>query len=166
MAFKYNGIDYILKPPSSRDIAEALRRARSLAATSTPAHTLTDFGVAPGKSYRRRFLAESSVGVNRVIDAANVALFRIEYGQVGLVTFDGFTASVKESLDRLEAELDPRIFFRANRQYIVNVNAIEATVMLWTRKLRLALCSAVDCDDEIIVSRERIAPLRQWLKGR
>ncbi|MDE7397578.1 MAG: LytTR family DNA-binding domain-containing protein [Muribaculum sp.] len=164
-AFKYNGIDYILKPPSAEDLTMALQRARQLGGTVSPSAMLSEINRTTSVQYRRRFMAETGVGVHRLIDVDNIALFYIEYGQVWFRTFDGLKATVEESLDRLSAELDPAKFFRVNRQHIVNIGAIKETKMLWSRKLRLILDDVVGYSGDIVASREKISVLRQWLKG-
>ncbi len=164
-AFKYNGIDYILKPPSAEDLTMALQRASQLNGTETPSAMLSEIDRSAPVQYRRRFMAEAGMGVHRVIDVDAIALFYIEYSQVWLHTFDGLKAAVSDSLDRLSAELDPAKFFRVNRQHIVNITAVKETKMLWSRKLRLILDDRAGFSGDIVASREKISVLKHWLKG-
>lgn len=165
-AFKYNGIDYILKPPSADDLKAALRRAGSLGAASTPSATLSGLVKQPEVTYRRRFLVETGTDTHRVVDVDNVAYLTTRNGVVWLRTFDDDEAVAGDSLERLSAELDPAVFFRANRQYLVNIAAIDGTTMLWNRKIRVTLKPGLPTGADIVVSREKITGFRNWLKGR
>jgi len=65
------------------------------------------------------------------------------------------------SIDECEAQLGSEMFFRANRQFIVNINAIGKLINYWDRKMRIVLPDFPDV--EIMVSRDKSKALRQWL---
>ncbi|MNY44577.1 LytTr DNA-binding domain protein [compost metagenome] len=64
------------------------------------------------------------------------------------------------SLDDLEKQLDPKFFFRANRQFIIHVDSVDQLVNYFNRKLKVILFNA---DVEVIVSREKSNLLKEWL---
>jgi DNA-binding LytR/AlgR family response regulator len=64
-------------------------------------------------------------------------------------------------LDDIETQLAPHLFFRANRQYIVHVNAIANIRHYFNRKLRL--CLVPNTTDEVLVSREKATQFKVWL---
>ena len=67
------------------------------------------------------------------------------------------------TLEELEKNLDPDIFFRPNRSFIVNINAIKDVVMYSNSRLLIVLND--DFEKEIIVSREKVVQLKTWFEG-
>ena len=65
------------------------------------------------------------------------------------------------TLETLEEELAPDVFFRVSRKYYVNVNAIQDIISYTNSRLQLKLKAAED--QEIIVSRERVKDFKLWL---
>ncbi len=99
------------------------------------------------------------------MDVREVAYFYLDYGVVRLHTFSNKEMVISDSLDRLEEELDPHMFFRANRQYIVNSDAIEKVVNLWCRKYDVKLRSDILTKEPIRVSREKMTRFKNWLNS-
>jgi len=67
---------------------------------------------------------------------------------------------LNQSMDDLEKQLDPRIFFRANRQFIIHIDAVSQLVHYFNRKLKVVLFNS---EFDIIVSREKSVLLKEWL---
>lgn len=78
-----------------------------------------------------------------------------------MVTQNQQKAIVEYTLDELEMMLDPRHFFRANRQYIISHDSIRAVHPWFNSKLKVELGQPVD--DDIIISREKSAVFKQWM---
>lgn len=74
---------------------------------------------------------------------------------------DGSSVCLNESLNDLEQELDPAIFFRINRQCIINLDDIVNIEMTWNSKLKLKLRHFKD--QELEVSRDRVNDLKECL---
>lgn len=162
-AFKYNGIDYILKPPSDDDLVAALERARTLSQTESVAHRIKSLRRDNNKKYRTRFLVSPRRGEHEVIDADNIAYFIKDGFKVRMYTFDGRGVCLTESLDQLIDELDTQTFMRVNRQYILNKHAVGCVTVLLTRKLRVNVCDGVGGNPDILVSREKCSEFKAWL---
>ena len=69
---------------------------------------------------------------------------------------------IDKSLSELEEELDTRTFFRANRQYLVNIHHIKSYKRLDKVKLSISLSACNDC--KIIVSQELAPHFKKWMQ--
>lgn len=67
------------------------------------------------------------------------------------------------SLEELSKQLDPAIFFRANRQFIVSRKSVKDIYTWFDSKLSITL--AVDTPEKIIISRVRVADFNEWYTG-
>lgn len=74
---------------------------------------------------------------------------------------NGTSETVPYSLDELESQLNPDVFFRANRQYLIHIDSILSINNWFNSRLKIRLKKYPDV--EIIVSRERAAELKGWL---
>lgn len=160
-AFQANGIDYLLKPLSLEAVQQALAKVQRLQRR---------FGIDPGVlrelsnlhrvNYRERFMVASG-GQIRSVAVDQVAYFQSEGRYVKLVTTDNHRYIVDGTMDRIHAELDPRRFFRINRQFIVSFPAIRSMVPYSKSRVKVVLHPSTD--DDTIVSVERSAEFKAWL---
>ena len=160
-AFQANGIDYLLKPLSLEAVQQALAKVQRLQRR---------FGIDPGVlrelsnlhrvNYRERFMVASG-GQIRPVAVDQVAYFQSEGRYVKLVTTDNHRYIVDGTMDRIHAELDPRRFFRINRQFIVSFPAIHSMVPYSKSRVKVVLHP--NTDDDTIVSVERSAEFKAWL---
>jgi two-component system LytT family response regulator len=81
-----------------------------------------------------------------------------------IVTFDNRTFYENDSLDKMQQQLDPSKFFRANRQYIISHKAIKDISVWFDSKLSVNL--VVDVPEKIIVSRTRVSEFKDWYTER
>ncbi|MBR1851432.1 MAG: response regulator transcription factor [Bacteroidales bacterium] len=163
-AFRAGGFDYLLKPVSAADLRRTLDRLDRLA---RPANREADLAalveaLAPRRRYRSVFLIP--MGDKLVpLEVRNVAYFVLDQSTVVAALRDGSRRSLDLTLDALASQLDPNLFFRANRQYIVSRDSI-AEIALWPiGKLRLTLVQ--ETPQPIIVSKARNAEFRRWYAG-
>lgn len=159
-AFKYNGIDYILKPPTRESLEFALNRSAQLCKSNIRANMIS---IKDNVKYIRRLICASKGGTCKIINVEDIAFLSIRYGGVRLATFDNQKFEIDETMDSLENKLNPSVFFRANRQYIININCIDCVTNLWNRKLKINMLDYITCDEEILVSKEKITKFRDWL---
>ena len=73
---------------------------------------------------------------------------------------DGDASAVRFTMSELENELDPRMFFRINRQYIANIDSITRINLFFNSRLKIRLKG---CDQPLTLSKEKSAELRAWL---
>jgi len=153
-AFKVNGIDYLQKPIDDVELALAIGKYKRQHTPAPPTKNET-----PG-IYKEKFIVNfrnSWIPVN----TSRVACFlrdNLNY----LVTLDAEKYSIDfGSLDEIEAHLDPKLFFRANRQFIININAIQRVTPHENQKLTVSLKALPKMD--IDISKEKAPAFRKWL---
>lgn len=160
-AFRLEAMDYITKPVERERLEETIERARRLVAdrfAEPPAVAAPDRKGGPGAFTR---LLVRSGARNLIVDPQELIYATIEGGVITLVTQQAEGQSSFRTLEELQATLDPDLFWRAHRSYVVNVNRIRE-VMPWfksTYQLKM--------DDkkgsEIPVSRLQSRRLREML---
>lgn len=160
-AFQANGIDYLLKPLSLEAVQQALAKVQRMQRRfSIDPGVLRELGSLRQPAYRERFMVASG-GQIRSVAADQVAYFQSEGRYVKLVTIDNHRYIVDGTMDRIHAELDPRRFFRINRQFIVSFPAIRSMVPYSKSRVKVVLHP--NTDDDTIVSVERSAEFKSWL---
>ncbi|QCX00438.1 response regulator transcription factor [Aggregatimonas sangjinii] len=165
-AFKLNSIDYLLKPIDDEDLATAVKKYKNLRPTSQKLSL--DFDdikkllVNPmEREYKKRFTAR--VGQHlKIINADEVECFFSENKGTYAATADGRNYLLETTLENLENELQPKIFFRVSRKFYVNINHIKDIVSYTNSRLQIKLNRF--SDQEIIVSRERVKDFKLWLE--
>jgi DNA-binding LytR/AlgR family response regulator len=162
-AFQLFSIDYILKPVTAEALATALNKYKNLSTAFSPKdyHLLMEqvkdnFSV----SYKSRFLAK--VGQRLFfITASEVAYFAADNRIVFLIDKEGNRFVINTTMEKLETELNPKDFFRLNRKIIINADAIDQIKPYQSNRLKLHL-KGITSQEEIIISRERVADFKQW----
>jgi DNA-binding LytR/AlgR family response regulator len=162
-AFKVNSIDYLLKPIGEEDLKAALGKFRSQRQLKTGEvgelkEILKTLGSKP--EYRQRWMVYAGEKI-RTVKTTDIAYFYIMEKQVFLCTFDGKQSGVDLSLDKIETLVDPELFFRINRKFIVNFEAIDSMYRLSNSRIKLEL--KPQTDEETIVSFHRLGTFRKWL---
>lgn len=95
------------------------------------------------------------------LEVDNIAFIFLKTGMTYLQTFDNLSYTTNESLDEIMNELDAVNFYRANRQVIVNIRAIQTIQLYGSNQLKLIIKPATDI--EILVSKNKVAEFKQWL---
>ncbi len=169
-AFKVNSIDYLLKPITFDDLTSSLKKFESLKenlADNESNANLELLGKAlaqiQGKeSYKSRFMVKLGEHI-RSLTTDEISVFYAE-GRNGFIrTTQGRKFVIDYKLEELEEILDPKIFFRVNRTYIVNINAIRDVIVYSNSRLKVLIDD--DFDKEIIVSREKVSSFKEWFDG-
>ncbi len=168
-AFRVNGVDYILKPFDRDAVRRSIDKVKALdnffqrregidlekkivklLESVRPSMKKNVFLVA----HRDKFLP---------ISVADIAYFFIEHEVTFLHTFDNRKFVLNQTLDELEKVLEPRQFYRANRQFLVHVIAVQEVEQYFARKLRLKL--SVQTKESIVISKAKATEFLQWLEG-
>jgi DNA-binding LytR/AlgR family response regulator len=98
------------------------------------------------------------------IPTKTIAFFYIKYDSPMIVCFDGQEYFVNFSLDQLQQLLPETQFFRLNRQYLVNFNAVKEVEHYFARKLLVKL--TITAPEKLIVSKEKATKFLHWLGNR
>ncbi len=97
----------------------------------------------------------------KAVKTSEIAYFEAREKSVFLVTGSGTGYAIDYTLDRLESVLDPSLFFRVNRKFIVNFGSIRTMHLYPKSRVKIDLIPKPDQD--VIVSSERSARFREWL---
>ncbi|REC43452.1 LytR/AlgR family response regulator transcription factor [Chryseobacterium pennipullorum] len=161
-AFKYNSIDYLLKPVEEEELDIALRRYETFIETvpfvGAAIEGLLNY-IQP-KDYRKRFLIAHRDGYKTVL-SEDILYFYTELGISKAMLTTGIVENVPQTLEELEKQLDPKFFFRANRQFIIHINSVKQIFNHFNGKLKLELRKQPDL--EVIVSREKASVFKSWM---
>ncbi|MCU0395424.1 MAG: LytTR family DNA-binding domain-containing protein [Chitinophagaceae bacterium] len=161
-AFKLNSVDYLLKPVKEEELSAALDKYKRIHArpATLPIEQLMQSLGKPAKSYKQRFVVRYGEHL-KTVETTAAAYFYTENKATFLVTRDNKRYIVDYPMDQLEGLLDPKRFFRINRQFIIAVDAI-AEMLTWT-KARVLVKLEPPTKLDTIVSSERAAAFKQWL---
>jgi len=161
-AFEVNSLDYLLKPIQKADLRRALVKYDTLYDRSV-FQLSSDFisSFLKQKDYKERFLVKSgSKFYNK--STRDITYFSTENKLVYLHDNEpGKRFLTDFTLDELVRDLlDPNTFFRINRQFVVNIDAIELFKAYSGQRLILQLKQGQM--DELIVSREKVSIFKEW----
>ena len=161
-AFEVNSIDYLLKPINKKDLERAMRKYETLTATHVGGsnfHALASQIGGLKRKYKTCFLLPER---DKLIplQVNNIAYVCIDDKMVKIVSLEQKTFYTNQTLDDLMGQLDPELFFRANRQFIVSRNAIKDISIWFGNKLSLNL--NVNIDEKIIISKARVSEFKTW----
>ena len=164
-AFEVKGIDYLLKPIKADRLREALDRC--IAATpqinDSSDQLLEEFKTllnAKSKDFKSRFLCKLGTKIKSV-PIESVRYFYSQNKITFIVTDDGSRYPTNHTLDEVDELVDPRLFFRVNRQFVIHFDAINEIQPYFKGRLKLNLLPR--CDEEITVSSEKSPIFKTWL---
>jgi len=162
-AFKVNSIDYLLKPIEIKQLEQSLEKFKELNqvqnAKTIDFDALINFYNKRIK-YQERFIIRYAQKI-KSIKTNDIAYFYIDTESVFLCTKNNNNYPIDYSLDKLETIINPKDFFRINRQFIVNISSIENMYSLSKSRIKIEL--KPKSDKELIVSFNRMSDFRKWL---
>jgi DNA-binding LytR/AlgR family response regulator len=161
-AFKVNSVDYLLKPVEEESLKAALNKYKKIYTDNDPfrrdfKQLLNEFR----NQYRSRFLVRTGEKY-RSIPVSDIGYFHIIERSVFLNDSLGKDYGIDYSLEQLQNMIDPRKFFRINRECIVNINAIETIYTYSSSRLQLTLKNG-QTKEEFVVSREKVTEFKKWI---
>ncbi len=163
-AFEVNALDYLLKPFARPRLEKAIARVRRLIETAEPTHEKLDRLVQMMESRpvaQKSKLVVKSAGHHFLVDSEDIIFASIEDGVISIVTRDFEGQSNFRTVEELQTNLDPRIFWRVHRSYLVNVNHIKEVVPWFKSSYQLRMQDRKQT--EIPVSRAQTRKLRELL---
>jgi DNA-binding LytR/AlgR family response regulator len=165
-AFKLNSVDYLLKPLKQADLKNAIDKFKNLF-SKKPEPEVDYFKIAQyiskhNPEYRERLVTRFG-GLLKMVNISDAAYFYTENKVTYVRTKANATFALDETLEELETMLNPKQFFRINRQYIVGINSIDK--MLVVSKSRVKLTLNPPAEHETIASTERSSSFKKWLTG-
>ncbi|HJT74396.1 MAG TPA: LytTR family DNA-binding domain-containing protein [Chitinophaga sp.] len=159
-AFKYNSLDYLLKPVEQEELEAAFGKLERLSLVEQQKSIEGLLNFLQPKEYRSRFLLPYRDGYKTVL-VSDVAYFYSEMKITRARLYNGTEEIVPQTMEELESQLNPRQFFRANRQFIIHVDAIEQIHNYFNGKLKVIIRKNENV--EVIVSRDKANALKSWM---
>jgi DNA-binding LytR/AlgR family response regulator len=167
-AFKVNGIDYLLKPIDDTELTNAIQKAKQVSQfkkdSSYRIQDLLQAMANPGHSsqqYKERFLVNIRNQWMPVQTRDVAVITRDNLNFIYLFSGERYIIDYT-TLDDVEEVLDPRQFYRANRQFIININAVQTVKPIENSKLTIRL-KEPNHKFEIDMSREKAPLFKKWL---
>lgn len=164
-AFRVNSIDYLLKPVNLEDLNRSLGKLSSMRENLMEGHQriemeeLTRVLEQLQKTYKNRFMVKVGDRI-RSFATGNISLFFADGRVVYILTDQSREYIVDYKMEELEELLDPELFFRINRSYIVNISFIRDVIIHSNSRLKILL--EREFEKELIVSREKVNPFKMW----
>jgi two-component system LytT family response regulator len=157
-AFKAASIDYLLKPVKKEELKNALDKLDQFKNIFREKEKNLSVPV----EYKKRFLIRFGEHI-KTIGTEDIAYCYSENKATFARTFDCRNYPMDHNLDALEQLLDPKDFFRINRQYLISLKAIEE--MRTYTKARVLVKLNPPVKEQPVVSSERAADFKHWLGG-
>ncbi|HYG01474.1 MAG TPA: LytTR family DNA-binding domain-containing protein [Chryseosolibacter sp.] len=162
-AFKLNSIDYLLKPVDVKELSAALDKYETLNAETVLSDQLkllmANWKSNTEKKYKERFL---TLHRNALIpiNVNDIAFFHKEE-LIYLITLSNEKLLIEhQTMDEIEQLVNPEIFFRVNRQFIVHIQSVSR---IRTTHKGLTLHLKPPFNNEIDISREKATAFKQWV---
>jgi DNA-binding LytR/AlgR family response regulator len=165
-AFKVNSIDYLLKPIVEADMEKALQKFEKQQA---PNHGFISAEIVSmlknslrNENYKKRYLVKTGDRL-KSLDIGNVAYFYSMEKATFAKTTDGKDFLLDYSLDSIEKQVNPNLFFRINRKHMVSLTAITDVLAYSNSRLKLTINHTNNND--FLVAREKVKAFKNWLEG-
>nr|WP_129733226.1 LytTR family DNA-binding domain-containing protein [Parabacteroides goldsteinii] len=162
-AFKVNSIDYLLKPIGQSDIRKSIGKLKQLKSDSVVKEL--DYSnliniLKQQDKYKTHFLVPVKGDKLLPLSVDMILFFYIHEGNVKAVVTDGKEYTFTQTLDELSDCLNPDLFFRINRQYLISRKAVQ-DIDLWFNG-RLSVNLKVPVEEKILVSKVRVSEFKEW----
>jgi two-component system LytT family response regulator/two-component system response regulator LytT len=164
-AFEVNAVDYVLKPFDKGRIAKAIQRAKRIVESkASPVERLETLveQLGTGKTSQPVKQLVKAQGRLFLLDAQDMVCASIEDGVITISGRDFDGISNFRTIEELQASLDPDVFWRAHRSYLVNINCIKEVVPWFKSSYMLKMKDKKQ--SEVPVSRAQTKRLRELLK--
>ncbi|MGD9994382.1 MAG: LytR/AlgR family response regulator transcription factor [Salinivirgaceae bacterium] len=168
-AFKVNSIDYLLKPIEPNALNSALEKLEAMKEQFSGNEQLLSNNqldnllalVQMPQTYKNRMLVK--IGDQyKFIPVADVAYFYAEDNEVLLMTSEKKRYVIDYSIEQLVSMLDPNLFYRLNRSFLSNKEAIVKVHRYFNSRLKIDL--QPEADTEVLVSRVKVAEFLNWME--
>jgi DNA-binding LytR/AlgR family response regulator len=165
-AFKLNSIDYLLKPIDEDELKTAVEKYKNTTPNQTEVQVNLDdirkLLVNPvDRKFKKRITAKVGQHI-KIIPIDDIECFYSENKSTYIHTKENRSYLLDHSLENWQEQLNPEHFFRVNRTFIVQVNAIKDIISYTNSRLKIILSSYKE--NEIIVSRERVKEFKQFIQ--
>lgn len=160
-AFKVNSIDYLLKPITAGAIHRALEKYTRVNRSMEKVPEPDMEQLFCSKDYAKRILVSFRDKI-LPIKIERIAYFYATNGITTLYTMDGLSYKLDKPLDSIIRRLDPNLFYRANRQFILSKDVVENITVWFDSRLRIDL--VIQPNEQIYISKNKASEFKKWLE--
>ncbi len=158
-AFKTNGIDYLLKPIEEDRLQKAFVKLKSIQKPLELDQIALLMNAMNKPPFKNRFMIKVGDKIKSIEIDKILAFYSLEKATY-LFTDEQRSYVIDYSLEQLEQLINPEMFFRINRKFMVS-HKVCTDILAWTNsRIRIRI---EGLDDEIIVARERVSDFKTWL---
>lgn len=160
-AFEHNGIDYIMKPLDAFRLQRAIGKYRMLSGHFSD-HALQRLRRSVNTRRKKRMLVRTATQTVSLL-RQDIVLFYVEHRSVYALDRHGQHYNIDKKMTELEIEMDDDQFFRANRQYLLNLDFVRGFASFEKVKIKVLL-TLPHIHHDIIVSQETAPRFRTWMQ--
>jgi two-component system response regulator LytT len=161
-AFRLDALDYLLKPVEKDRLAESVARARRSIEDKQQTQEKSAEALAAKAPAQRTKLLVKANNRNLIVDAQDMIYATIDDGLITVVTAQFEGQSNYRTIEELQSNLDPDLFWRVHRSFLVNINKIREVIPWFKSSFQLKMDDKKQT--EIPVSRIQTRRLRTLLK--
>lgn len=161
-AFRLQALDYLLKPVEKERLAESVMRVRRALEEKQHPQDKSMQPIAPQPPLQRSKLLVRANNRNLIVDAQDMIYATIDDGLITVVTSHFEGQSNYRTIEELQSNLDPNVFWRVHRSFLVNINKIREVIPWFKSSFQLKMDDKKQT--EIPVSRIQTKRLRSLLK--
>ncbi|MEQ9467598.1 MAG: LytTR family DNA-binding domain-containing protein [Ekhidna sp.] len=159
-AFKYNSVDYLLKPVQPEKLVQAVEKLKKVRGQNNLSDVIGELKSQIQTPYKQKFLVKTGLKYLS-LSIEDIAYFYSESSTSYIKTTSGDSHIIDHSLDDVEKHIDPIRFFRVNRHMIICDKCITSIDSYFNNRLLLSLSPAFK--EHVIVSREKVKTFKSWL---
>ncbi len=159
-AFKVNSIDYLMKPIEKGEVKRAIDKYRKLNGHDLAKYVNQLSQLVPSGKYPEKLLIPFN---DKLIPITlnEVACFYTTDNSTQIILLDGQKFSYNKSLDSIMLTLNPCLFFRANKQFVIAKQQISDIIIWFDSRLLISL--RVETSERIYISKNKAAQFKQWM---
>ena len=161
-AFKYNGIDYLLKPINRDDLATAFEKLNLFKSEDSNLVDKIIRQLSREERYKTHFLVPDKGDKYVPLAVDSIVYFYIADGVVKALDNNNRYYILSQSLEELNEQLDPQLFFRANRQYLISKKAIKDVGRWFNGRLTINMIIPTPSGEKIVISKAKTAEFKKW----
>lgn len=166
-AFELNSVDYLLKPFSVKSLEKSINKLKRFHLKDNQLlvekiKAVVESMSLKDNSFKNRFLV--NIGEKLLSIAVDDIAYFFRDELVMLVTKQDKKYAVNYSLDELEQIISPKLFFRINRQFLVNIQSVNVVHNYFGGKLKVEITPKYEGD--VVISQEKASPFKNWMDGR
>jgi DNA-binding LytR/AlgR family response regulator len=162
-AFKHNSIDYLLKPFRVEDLETAIKKYKKQKNSSgiDIEQLLKNIASAQETTFKKRYSVYYGQHI-KSIDINDVCCFYSQDKTTYIVLQNAKEYMYDQPLEKIENQVDNKLFFRVNRKYIIAYSEISDMISYSNSRIKIIIKQLPN--NEIIVARERVKAFKKWLE--